>query len=311
MNAERSASVGVERDDHDHHDHHDLFVAKLTRRDALGAFAAIGLGVLAACGDGDKGSSAITAAPTETSAPPGTSATAGTTAAPAPSNAATATTAATAGEYLDFPEETNGPFPADGSNDNGSGELADVLADSRIVRTDITANLDGSDQQHGIPMALTMMVGSAGAPLKGAAVYVWHCSRDGHYSVYNGGMNGGDYSDSTWFRGVQVTDTAGAVTFETIFPGRYSGRATHIHFEVYADDTYSDLLLTSQIGFDDDDADAVYATDADYASSLRNPTYNAQDMVFSDGDGSQITDLGDPASTGVASGLQATVSIAV
>jgi hypothetical protein len=82
---------------------------------------------------------------------------------------------------------------------------------------------------------------------------------------------------------------------------------------VYADDTYSDLLLTSQIGFDDDDddADAVYATDDDYASSLHNPTYNAQDMLFSDGDGSQITDLGDPASAGVASGLQATVSIAV
>ena len=160
-------------------------------------------------------------------------------------------------------------------------------------------------------MGLTMMLGSGGAPLAGAAVYIWHCSRDGHYSVYSGGMNGGDYSDSTWFRGVQVTDASGAVTFETIFPGRYSGRATHVHFEVYADDTYSNLLLTSQIGFEDDDADAVYATDANYASSLRNPTYNAQDMVFSDGDGSQITDLGDPATTGVGAGLQATVAIAV
>jgi protocatechuate 3,4-dioxygenase beta subunit len=126
--------------------------------------------------------------------------------------------------------------------------------------------------------------------------------------VYSGGMNGGDYSDSTWFRGVQVSDATGAVHFSTVFPGRYSGRATHIHFEVYEDDTYSKLLLTSQIGFEDDDADAVYASDPSYSASLRNPTYNAQDMVFSDGDGSQITDLGNPPATNA---LVATVAIAI
>jgi len=34
-------------------------------------------------------------------------------------------------------------------------------------------------------------------------------------------------------------------------------------------------------------------------------------MVFSDGDGSQITDLGDSASASIGTGLQATVAIAV
>jgi protocatechuate 3,4-dioxygenase beta subunit len=153
-----------------------------------------------------------------------------------------------------------------------------------------------------------MMLGSGGAALTGAAVYIWHCSRDGPYSAYNGGMNGGDYSDSTWFRGVQVTDASGAVHFSTVFPGRYSGRATHIHFEIYEDDTFAKLLLTSQIGFEDDDADAVYASDSNYSASLRNPTYNAQDMVFRDRDGSQITDLGNPPAT---SAVVATVAIAV
>ena len=300
MNPERNASP-------DDHEHTERFIAKLTRRGALGAFAALGVGLLAACGGDDDSSSATTT--------PGTNATPSTTtAATSPATTAAATTATTAtsgttaGEYLDFPEETNGPFPADGSNDNGSGELANVLADSRIVRSDITTNLDGSDQQPGIPMALTMMLGSGGAALAGAAVYSWHCSRDGHYSVYNGGMNGGDYSGATWFRGVQVTDASGAVNFETIFPGRYSGRATHVHFEVYADDSFSNLLLTSQIGFEDDDADAVYASNSNYSASLRNPTYNAQDMVFRDGDGSQITDLGNPPAT---SAMVATVAIAV
>jgi len=267
-----------------------VFIAKLTRRGAIGAFAALGLGLLAACGDDDSNAAAATTSPATT--------------------AATATsTAAAATDYLDFPEETKGPFPADGSNSNGSGAPANVLTDPRVVRSDITTNFDGSEQQPGIPMALTMTLGSGGAPLAGAAVYVWHCSRDGHYSIYSGGMNGGDYSDSTWFRGVQMTDASGTVNFTSIFPGRYSGRATHVHFEVYADDSYSNLLLTSQIGFQDDDADAVYASDSSYANSLRNPTYNAQDMVFSDGDGSQILDLGNPPST--SAGLEATVAIAV
>jgi protocatechuate 3,4-dioxygenase beta subunit len=101
------------------------------------------------------------------------------------------------------------------------------------------------------------------------------------------------------------------VKFDTVFPGRYSGRATHIHFEVYADDSYSNLLLTSQIGFEDDDADAVYASDQNYASSLRNPTYNAQDMVFRDGDGSQISDLGDPSALATTTGVDATVAVAI
>ena len=307
MNPQRHASHSTE---FDNEEHEEMFVAKLSRRGALGAFAAIGVGLLVACGDDDDSSTA-TSSPNTTGSPattPPATTPATTTQA---TTAATATTAAASGDYLDFPEETNGPFPADGSNDNGSGELANVLADSRIVRSDVTTNLDGSDQQPGIPMGLTMMLGSGGAPLAGAAVYIWHCSRDGHYSVYSGGMNGGNYSGATWFRGVQVTDASGAVNFETVFPGRYSGRATHIHFEVYEDDTYSNLLLTSQIGFEDDDADAVYATDSNYASSLSNPTYNAQDMVFADGDGSQITDLGDSASADIGTGLQATVAIAV
>ena len=277
-------------------------------------FAAVGLGTLAACAnddddaDDDAGeTSASTTSSTAASTAPST-----TTTAPTPADSATTTSAsatvatATPTDFLDFPEETNGPFPADGSNDNGEGQLADVLADPRIVRSDITTNLDGSDPQPGIPLALTMVIGSGGAPLPGVAVYAWHCSRDGHYSVYSGGMNGGDYSDTTWFRGVQVADANGAVTFNTIFPGRYQGRAVHIHFEVYEDDTFSNLLLTSQVGFDDAESDAIYATDPNYASSLSNPTYNADDNVFNDGDGSQIVDLGEPAAA-----LEAAVAVGI
>jgi protocatechuate 3,4-dioxygenase beta subunit len=290
------------------------FTASFTRRRALGIFAAVGFGTLAACAnddDDDGEASSSSTSSTAASTAPSTTTTASTPADSATTTSASASATATVAtatptDFLDFPEETNGPFPADGSNDNGEGQLADVLADPRIVRSDITTNLDGSDPQPGIPLALTMLIGSGGAPLPGAAVYAWHCSRDGHYSVYSGGMNGGDYSDTTWFRGVQVADANGEVTFNTIFPGRYQGRAVHIHFEVYEDDTFSNLLLTSQVGFDDAESDAIYATEPDYATSLSNPTYNADDNVFNDGDGSQIVDLGEPAAA-----LEASVAVGI
>lgn len=35
------------------------------------------------------------------------------------------------------------------------------------------------------------------------------------------------------FRGVQPTDANGLAVFDTIIPGRYEGRTTHIHCEFF------------------------------------------------------------------------------
>src|SRR5881394_4087687 len=188
MNDRPIASRHDEQDTIDHD--RDMFVAKLTRRGALGALAAVGFGLLAACGEDDASAgtnNAATTTPGTTARPTTTTTAASTVATSATTAPAGTTTTAPTGDYLDFPEETSGPFPADGSNSNGSGSPANVLTDARIVRSDVTTNLDGTQQQPGIPMALTMTLGSGGTPLAGAAVYVWHCSRDGHYSVYSGG----------------------------------------------------------------------------------------------------------------------------
>ena len=66
------------------------------------------------------------------------------------------------------------------------------------------------------------------APLAGAAVYLWHCNREGEYSMYSEAI-----ADENYLRGVQETDDDGSVTFTSIFPAAYSGRWPHIHFEVY------------------------------------------------------------------------------
>lgn len=269
----------------------------LDRRTALGLLGLGGVALLAGCASDGAADPSSTAATTDAPSTTGSSSTTGATDTAATSSSAVDTSSIT-------PSETAGPFPADGSNDNGAGQTADVLSDGRSVRTDIRADLDGSNVQDGVPFELTMHVvrQSDGTPLVGGAVYVWHCNKDGAYSGYSSRMLDGDYSARSFLRGVQVTDANGAVTFRTILPGRYQGRAFHIHFEVFADSTYADKVLTSQMAIDDAFIDQLYAQAGDaYATSLRNDTDNGQDNIFSDGVEHQLlTITGD-----VGSGLQA------
>ncbi|KAF4956893.1 hypothetical protein FGADI_3496 [Fusarium gaditjirri] len=45
--------------------------------------------------------------------------------------------------------------------------------------------------------------------------------------------------NTTFLRGIQITDHDGVVQFETIFPGRYEGRATHTHLLTHANASVS------------------------------------------------------------------------
>jgi Dioxygenase len=111
----------------------------------------------------------------------------------------------------ELPEETSGPFPGDGSNG------ANVLNQSGIVRRDITSSFGSSTTRaEGVPLSLTMTINDYAnnkAPLAGGAVYVWHCDREGRYSLYSQGVTSENY-----LRGVQETDGRGQVRFTTIFP---------------------------------------------------------------------------------------------
>ena len=118
-----------------------------------------------------------------------------------------------------------------------------------------------------------------------AAVYVWHCDRDGGYSLYSPGLE-----DVNYLRGVQSAGADGTVEFTTIFPGAYSGRWPHIHFEVYEseDGATSDgpIVKTSQIALPKETCEAVYATSG-YEQSVTNlaQTSLASDLVFGDDGG--------------------------
>ncbi len=203
----------------------------------------------------------------------------------AASTGGTLITATDGGTCATIPEETQGPFPGDGSNG------AKALALSGIVRSDIRTSLgSATGTAEGIPLTvkLTLVNTNGGcALLSGYAVYVWHCNRDGKYSMY-------DLTDQNYLRGVQETDANGQVTFLTSFPGCYSGRMPHIHFEIYPSaakaTSSANKLNTSQLALPTDICNAVYATTGYGASvtALASTSF-AKDMVFSDGTGQQLT----------------------
>ncbi|MEV8371170.1 3,4-dioxygenase subunit beta [Kribbella sp. NPDC056861] len=192
--------------DHDRGLEYDLGV--LRRRNVLRLFAGAGLAVVAGCAADNTTTSGSTPSTSGAAASP-------------TSTSSTATT-----NVEEIPEETAGPFPGDGSNG------PNVLTESGIVRSDLTKSFgSASGVAEGVPLTVELVVLDAAkdTPLAGAAVYLWHCDAQGRYSLYDGEISGENYC-----RGVQAADSAGKVTFTTIFPAAYQGRWPHIHFEVYS-----------------------------------------------------------------------------
>lgn len=171
------------------------------------------------------------------------------------------------------PTETEGPFP--------------TRTPSGLQRTDIR------DDRTGVPLSIEITIrnlNNSCAALAGAIVDIWHCDKDGYYSEYGGtGMQSVNYTGVHFLRGRQVTDANGLVNFTSIFPGWYSGRATHIHVHVYSASGTS--LLVTQISFPEGSSSAVATVNSSagtaygYTKGMSGYTYNANDNIFSDDTG--------------------------
>jgi protocatechuate 3,4-dioxygenase beta subunit len=239
-----------------------------TRRSVLGGLGGL---TVAACSGGGSGSTA--------SSTGATTGTGGTTSGTTTGSTSETITSTTPGTCVLIPEETQGPYPL----------FNDISSAAMYQREDVT------EGKAGMPLKLTLNivdVSNSCAPITTAMVYVWHCDKDGLYSGYS--QQGADTRGQTFLRGVQTTDTSGRVTFATIFPGWYQGRATHIHFRVYL---ALDLHATSQLAFPTDVETAVYNS-ALYAARGQNQTSPSEDGIFSDGVQYQVPTVSADASTG-------------
>jgi protocatechuate 3,4-dioxygenase beta subunit len=290
MSMRRMFGQGRDNEVHEH----DLGLAHdmqkmMSRRGALALFGAAGAATLVACGTSSSDSKTSTAA--------------GSTSADATSSTGTATAI---GECVEAaPQETAGPYPGDGSNG------PNVLIESGIVREDITTSFGSmSGTAEGVPVTITLALQDLTKdcnPGEGMAVYIWHCDRDGEYSLY-----GSKVADQNYLRGVQVAGADGTVSFTSIYPACYSGRWPHIHFEVYDSLEVavagSDARLTSQIALPEDVSNTVYAT-AGYEKSITNLAAVSldSDNVFSDGWDAELA----TAEGSVPAGYQVSITVGV
>ncbi len=153
------------------------------------------------------------------------------------------------------PETTEGPY----------------YIDPKLIRADIT------EGKSGVPLAMTVQVLSAECvPLSGARVDIWHCDADGNYSGFarQGSDAALDTEGQTFLRGTLFSDANGVVTFQTIFPGWYRGRATHIHYMIYLDEN---TVLTSQIFFPQAAIDELYRAVSPYKERAGSPEITNDD----------------------------------
>jgi protocatechuate 3,4-dioxygenase beta subunit len=262
------------------------------RRRALAFLASAGTtAALAACGGDDSGSASSSSGSATTTSSSSTSS----------SSTSSSSTSSTSGgtsssTCIADPTETNGPYPADGTN-TASGATSNVLTTSGIVRSDIRSSFIGSTTTAtGVALELTLQlvdVNNGCAAISGAAVYVWHCDAYGRYSLYSSGV-----TTESYLRGVQVTDAEGKVTFTTIYPACYSGRWPHIHFAVFTGgltsaSTGRTASLISQLAMPAATNTAVFTGDATYTASIAN--YNAislsSDNVFGDNTSAQMAQM--------------------
>ncbi|HEX7856560.1 MAG TPA: intradiol ring-cleavage dioxygenase [Sphingobium sp.] len=279
-----------------------LAAQRIGRRQSMRWLASAGSFALLGCGGSESGTSTGSASSTGT----GTTGSTGSS-----GSGSSGTTTTTSGTCIADPTETNGPYPADGSNTR-NGTVVNVLTNSGIVRTDIRTSFGSSTTSAtGIYMTLTITLVSVSgdcSPLSGYAIYIWHCNATGQYSLY-------DLPNENYLRGVAETDANGKVTFTTFFPGCYAGRYPHIHFEVYQSlntaTTYNNRLLVSQMAMPAATCSTVYSGSSLYGSSSSNfaSTSIASDNVFGDNTAAQIA-LQTPGITGdLTNGLAATVTV--
>ncbi|HMR88983.1 MAG TPA: hypothetical protein PKD51_12555 [Saprospiraceae bacterium] len=170
-----------------------------------------------------------------------------------------------------IPTETAGPFPLD------------LTENTAFFRSDIREN------QTGVTFKLKIrIIGQSNClPIPNVRVNIWHCNKDGLYSGYSSSNNQGQ-AGLTYLRGYQFTDANGEVEFTTIFPGWYTGRICHIHFQAHVSSSYAAI---SQMTWDRTIKNTLYAENSSLYTKGADPLTVGTDNIFSDGASLQTATL--------------------
>ncbi|ORY63060.1 Intradiol ring-cleavage dioxygenase [Pseudomassariella vexata] len=150
--------------------------------------------------------------------------------------------------------------------------------EGEFIRTNVT------EGQQGIPIHVDLQFVdiSSCAAVPSMLVDLWHANATGTYSgvVDGGGLN------STFMRGIQITDTDGVVQFDSVFPGHYMGRTNHIHVisnrggTLFDNGTYTGGTVNhiGQLYFDQELIDVIESMPPYYNNPIRQMV-NVQDFL--------------------------------
>jgi len=175
--------------------------------------------------------------------------------------------------------------------------IGPYFVDDQLNRSDIRSEPSDNSVKEGVPLTLNISVASVGenscTSIEGAQVDIWHCDAKGQYSGVSD--QGFDTTGQKYLRGYQLTDASGAVKFQTIYPGWYSGRAVHIHITIRTKGANSeDYQFTSQFFFDDTLTDQVHSLEP-YVTKGQRDTRNSNDNIYNGGGDQLLLNLdGDP-----------------
>jgi protocatechuate 3,4-dioxygenase beta subunit len=154
-------------------------------------------------------------------------------------------------------------------------------------RYGVRINMVGVTADGGLlDLRFTVLDATSCAPIKDAAVDVWHCDASGVYSGFGsaggaprggpGGGGSGATNNLTFLRGTQVSDANGVAVFRTIYPGWYPGRAVHIHLKVHIGGS---VVHTGQVFFADSVNDTAYKA-SPYNTRPTPDVRNAADSIY-------------------------------
>ncbi len=149
------------------------------------------------------------------------------------------------------------------------------------IRSDVT------EQEPGVPIHLDIQfvdIDSCQA-VPNMLVDIWHANATG---VYSGVLNSGGLN-TTFLRGIQVTDHDGVVTFDSVYPGHYIGRTNHIHVvsrrggKIQTNGTYAGGTVNhiGQLYFDQE-LNSMVETLEPYSSNWMPPITNKGDFLTAD-----------------------------
>lgn len=156
-------------------------------------------------------------------------------------------------------------------------------------RQDISEGIAG----HPFHLDITLVDVNTCEPIPNALFNLWHNNADGAYSQF-GAVAGNpfDASDETWLRGYQITNCDGKCSFDSIFPGWYPGRVTHLHFDVHINGASTKV---SQMYFNDTIDNDVYENIEPYSfrtdgvgGGPTNPSSNSNEFVASNAEANGV-----------------------